>query len=105
MSVNKNRLLKLILITPAGQAEPVICDSIRFCVSDDQRGLGGGSYGIHRGHPDSIFSLSSGPVEAFLEGESVLCEEAQPGFALLRDDTLTVVVGGMFHQEEAEASV
>ncbi len=83
--------LQLKIITPQGSGEPIDCDSVRLTVRDGQKGRGGGSYGIRRGHAQAFFSLDAGGLTASLEGKPVFQGRTGRGFATVRDDLVTVV--------------
>ena len=84
--------LKLSVVTLAGTMEPIECDSVQLNVADNAEGKGGGSYGIHKGHIKSLFSLATGTLTALKNGETVLKAATGDGFATVQNDTVTVVV-------------
>ncbi len=80
----------LRLLTPAGTAAEVGCDSVQLTLRDNADGAGGGLVGIRRNHAPAVLALSEGPVRAFLRGETVLRATAG-GFASVRDNVITVI--------------
>ncbi|MGN1316222.1 MAG: hypothetical protein ACI4VW_04075 [Acutalibacteraceae bacterium] len=84
--------LTLKVVTPNQAVESVECDSIQLTVSDNEKGKGGGSYGIKQGHVESIISLNEGVIKAFLNGKTVLCGKSKGGFATVKNNTVTAVV-------------
>ncbi len=84
--------LTLKIVTPNEKVESVECDSIQLTVSDNEKGKGGGSYGIKQGHVESLISLNEGRIKAFLKGETVLCGKSKGGFATIKNNVVTAVV-------------
>lgn len=84
--------LTLKIVTPDKAVESVECDSIQLTVSDNERGKGGGSYGIKQGHVESLISLNEGTIKAFLKGKTVLCGKTKGGFATVKNNTVTAIV-------------
>lgn len=93
--------LTLIIVTPAGAAQPVQCDSVHLTVCDDLQGRGGGSYGIRAGHTKTLLALEKGSLAAFVSGETVLAGKSGSGFATVDKDVVTAVVE-FFTPESAE---
>lgn len=84
--------LTLNIVSPKGVYGPVHCDSVQLTVSDDLNGKGGGSYGIKRGHIESLLTLDKGLIKAFLDGKNILTASCDCGFATVRNNTVTAVV-------------
>lgn len=84
--------LLLRIVTPEKEWVYDECDSVNLCVNDNRKGKGGGSYGIHKGHTDAIFSLSEGKLYALKNGEVVVDASASSGFAKVEKNIVTVVV-------------
>lgn len=89
---SQNNKLKLLIVTPDEAPIHADCDSIRVTLSDDEKGRGGGSYGIRVGHTKTILSLSEGPVTAYQGGACILQRTCSAGFARVEDNVVTVVV-------------
>lgn len=87
-----DRCFTLELVTPGGLAARVTCDSVRLTLADGQRGSGGGSYGVRKGHAPAVFLLADGQTVALLDGEEVFSARTGEGFAGMAEDTLTVTV-------------
>ncbi len=84
--------ISLKIVTPTGAFEPIACDSVHLNVGDDKLGKGGGSYGIRKGHVDSMLLLCSGTLTAFLGGKCIFTAETGSGFATVENNTVTVTV-------------
>ncbi|MBQ8894655.1 MAG: hypothetical protein IJ043_09665 [Clostridia bacterium] len=83
--------LMLKIVTPEGEREPVVCDSVHLTVCDDADGKGGGSCGIRPGHVQALISLDEGSLDAFMKGVPVFQARCGTGFATVEQDTVTVV--------------
>lgn len=84
--------LTLIVITPEGRREGIPCDSVTFFVRDNERGEGGGSMGVRRGHIDAIAALEPGSaVRARSEGKEIASFRVSGGFASVKNNAVTVV--------------
>jgi len=68
------------------------CTSVRFNLSDDLKGMHGGSYGVRIGHTDSIFALEKGPVNVFEDEALALSGECGDGFATVKNNQVKLVV-------------
>ena len=86
----KDLILKIV--TPEGALTPVECDSVHLTVCDNQKGIGGGSYGIKKGHIEPLFSLGKGEIKAFLDSQAVFSAKCGSGFANVKENTVTAVV-------------
>ncbi len=84
--------LSLKVITPEKQYIYENCDSVNFCVSDNCKGNGGGSYGIRKGHAKAIFSLDEGKLSALKNGTVIVQSNASSGFARVENNVVTVIV-------------
>lgn len=91
MSDNSKALpLTLKIITPKGLIPDILCDSIILTVCDNEKGKGGGSYGIKKGHANAIIATDSGRILA-KAGDNVLFSEIfGEGFAVIDNNTVTV---------------
>ena len=83
--------ITLRVVTPAGVAAEVGCDSVRLVQCDDASGRGGGSVGILRGHVPAVIGLGSGRITALTDGRPVFSAEADSGFASVQDNVVTVI--------------
>ncbi|MBE6802360.1 MAG: hypothetical protein E7530_05715 [Ruminococcaceae bacterium] len=90
MTMSESLLLKVI--TPEKEYIYDNCDSVSFCVSDNQKGNGGGRYGIRKGHAKAVFSLDNGKLSASKNSEGVVEMITSSGFAKVEDNTVTVIV-------------
>lgn len=79
------------LITPSGTAYEGECVSVNLTAADDNKGNGGGSLGILRGHLPMIAALKN-PSEIIIKnekGEQKII--VYGGFAKVKDNTVTVI--------------
>ncbi len=81
----------LKVITPEKEYFYEACDSVSFCVGDNTKGKGGGSYGIHKGHANAIFSLSEGRLTASKNGEAIVEGIISSGFSSVENNIVTVI--------------
>lgn len=84
--------LTLNIVTPKCTYGPFQCDSIHLTIGDDDKGKGGGDYGIRKGHAKSLLSLDTGVIKAFFLGENILTGKSGCGFATVDKDIVTVVI-------------
>ncbi len=84
-------MLTLKIVTPSGAKEDIFCDSIILTVADSDNSGGGGLYGIRTGHADSLFATARGTISAKKEGQLIFSEEYGEGFAVCRNNTVTVI--------------
>ncbi len=84
--------LSLKVITPKKEYLYEMCDSVKFCVSDNEKGKGGGNYGIRKGHAKAIFSLDDGKMKASLNGKTTVEGVTSTGFATVEENIVTVIV-------------
>ncbi len=83
--------LKLLFLTPDGENETVICDSIHLMLKEGTSGNEGGSIGIRKGHIRSVMALQNGNVKAYFEGKIVFNKKAEKALAYVENDTVTVL--------------
>ena len=88
--MNKDKLT-LKIVSPQGLLCEKECDNISFTITDDKEGKGSGSYGIRKGHTNALFCLAKGKITAFNGQECCLSQEADGGFAQVKDNTVTIV--------------
>ncbi len=84
--------LSLKVVTPEKEYVYENCDSVNFCVSDNQKGNGGGSYGIRKGHAKAIFNLGKGKLSALKNGEMIVEGTVSSGFSSVENNIVTVIV-------------
>lgn len=89
---NRDRILKLTVITTDREPISVECDSIHLTVKDNEKGHGGGCYGIRYGHENAVIALGKGPLEAFEDGKSILKLDCSEGFARVEREKITAVI-------------
>ncbi len=90
MPSENNMPLTLVIITPEGALPEIKCNSINLCVADNEKGKGGGSYGIKKGHAEALIALSSGTVKAYIDGKTVYECTLSGGFAKISKNTVTI---------------
>ncbi len=83
--------LSLKVVTPEKEYVYDNCDSVSFCVSDNQKGNGGGSYGIRKGHAKAIFSLGKGKLSASKNGVVIIEANVSSGFSSVENNIVTVI--------------
>ena len=84
--------LVLKIVTPEGEMEPVPCDSVTVYARDNERGEGGGSMGIRRGHIEAVAALeTNSQVRAYSEGKLIASFTVSGGFASIKNNTVTVI--------------
>ena len=96
--------LELIILTPNGELARVPCDSVRLFARDNEAGEGGGSIGIRKGRLPAVAALEPGSkAEARLAGELVYKTRVPGGFAMVKDDTVTVLTDSIEKGESEDA--
>ena len=84
--------LTLKVLTPEGAELTAACDHVNLFALDNAAGEGGGSVGVRRGHCRALIALAPGSsVTAKREGAAVKKVRVLGGFAMVRDDTVTVL--------------
>ena len=92
----ENRLV-LNILSPEETLPAIECDSIHLVISDDEKGKGGGSYGIRPGHINSLISMDEGDVTAIFQGEKVCCAKVSSGLAIVENDVVTIMSDKILH--------
>ncbi|MBR4658830.1 MAG: hypothetical protein IKP26_06205 [Clostridia bacterium] len=84
--------LTLRLHTPEGYGKELECDHVNLFARDNALGEGGGSVGIRRSHCAAVIALAdNAKIEAKLDGRPVFKGAASGGFAMVKDDIVTVL--------------
>lgn len=84
--------LTVKIITPEGEKDEILCDSLTVNVCDNEKGTGGGSYGIRRGHAEALMALSEGRITA-KKGEEILFSEILPGgFLSVKSNCIKIIL-------------
>ena len=86
-------LLRLLLLTPDGKKAEAMCDSVIMLAADDEKGRGGGSFEIRKGHIPALAALVPGEVLGRTKNEVVLRAETDGGFARVDGDSVTILTG------------
>lgn len=95
--------LSLIIFTVDRQIEVSECDSIRLNIADDSKGRFSGSYGIKKGHTDTVFSLSAGKVTAYRNNEPIFFVETSDGFGTMENNTVRLTVDSIKEDTESKS--
>ena len=85
------KLLTLCIPGPDGKEQRIICDSVRLCAVDGEKGRGGGGFGIRPGHAKAIAALDRHTLRAMLDGAVVYEAEIPGGIASVCGDVVTVL--------------
>ena len=89
----RNDRLRLTLLTPDGKKAEAMCESIVMLAADDEKGKGGGSFEIRRGHIPALAALIPGEVLGRVKNETVFRAETGGGFARIDGESVTVLTG------------
>ncbi|MBO4278156.1 MAG: hypothetical protein J5925_07155 [Clostridia bacterium] len=84
-------LIRFEIVTPEGKKASVECESVNVFARDNAQGEGGGSVGFRPGHMPAVAALGKGEVCAFSGGKRIYSAFVEGGFALVRDNTVTVL--------------
>ena len=87
-----DKCFDLKIVTPNAYIGPLSCDSLKLTVIDGKGNKHGGSYGIRKGHTNSVFALECGVLEAFKNGERILFLKTARGFARIEPELVTVTL-------------
>lgn len=83
--------LTLTITTPE-ETRSVRCDAVSFKVPNGENSPNaGGSIGIRRGHTDALMAVDEGRIVARAADNTVLIAEITCGFAVIRQNTVTVI--------------
>ncbi len=87
-----NAKLTFRLVTPTGVAAEAECDLVSLVARDNERGEGGGSVGIMRGHAPALVALAKdSKITAKTDGKPAVTATVSGGFASVADDVVTVI--------------
>lgn len=82
----------LSIVTPKGAKGPYQCDSVHLSVADDDKGKGGGNYGIRKGHASAMLSLEDGTISGYVSQEIVIEGKSGRGFATVEKNQIVAIV-------------
>ena len=82
--------ISLLVTAPDSPGRQILCDSVHLTLDGGENGRGSGSYGIRPDHASALFALGIGPLSVFLKNKLVFSAELRNGFAIFKDNTLTV---------------
>ena len=87
------KLMTLKIVSPDGVNESTECDAVNLAARDNRKGEGGGSVGIRHNHLPAVIALEPGAeVIAKLNGSEVFRKSISGGFAMVKDNIITVLV-------------
>ena len=87
--------LTMRILTPEGELVSARCESVTLYARDNEKGEGGGSFGILKGHMPLIAALEEGsPAIAKSGGREIMRAKIRGGFAYAADDIITVIATG-----------
>ena len=92
---NKDLPLTLKVITPEGIFPEIPCSSIILTVKDNEKGKGGGAYGIKRGHTNAIIATDKGKITAKAGESTVFCEIFSESFATVENNTVILTANSV----------
>ena len=78
-------------------------DHIFANITDDIKGRFSGSYGIKKGHTDTVFSLCAGTVTAYRDNEAIFSAETSDGFGIMENNTVRLTVDSIKENSEANS--
>ena len=88
--------VRLVILTPAGEAASVECDHVNLFARDNAAGENGGSVGIRRGHAPAVVALEANSVVAAKScGREVFRTTVSGGFARVGSDRVTVITAAV----------
>ncbi len=84
--------LTLLIVTPEGEKLRIACEAVTFFARDNEKGEGGGSVGIRRGHLPALAALEPGSVVfARADGKDFPAGTVSRGFVSVKNDVVTVI--------------
>lgn len=87
--------VQLKIVSPAGEAVNLNCDSVQLYLPDGHQEKGGGWVGIRRGHRDALMALAPGTVRA-RQNDAVISEtKITGGVAFVENNVVTVLANGV----------
>lgn len=90
-----NDKLLLNIYTVDSAYEGIECDSVILSIADSSDGSFSGSYGIKKGHAETVFSLKKGKTLALNKGENVFSAATSDGFAMVKSNIVNVTVDSL----------
>ena len=85
-------VLTVKFFTVGQQIPDMECDSVRLPVSDNLKGEFSGSYGIRKGHANTVFSLKSGRIKLTADEKTVFEADISDGFATVENNEVCITV-------------
>lgn len=87
-----NKLISVEVVTPNGGRECVFeCESLHMTAKDNEKGKGGGSFGVRYGHANALAALENGEITAFIDGKEVKRLTCGGGYAKISRDNVTII--------------
>ncbi len=95
----QTKLIKVAIVTPAAHLsetsetdEPEFeCDSLRMNALDNEKGNGGGSFGVRYGHADALAALDKGNITAYSNGVIIKTLYIEGGYAKISRDKVVII--------------
>ncbi len=84
--------ITLRIMSPSIAHPDILCDSVRLTVADNEKGRGGGSCGIKKGHAPALIALSEGKVSAYRGNEEIFSRQTKGGFASVENNIVTLII-------------
>lgn len=92
MSDKNSCPLTVKIITPEGEKNEIYCESLTVTVRDNEKGKGGGSYGIRKGHAEALIALDKGKITAKKGEEIILSETFPEGFLSVKNNYIEIIL-------------
>lgn len=87
----QKKMLTVCVVTPSGDECSFECESVQMLAQDNEKGCGGGSFGVRYGHADALAALECGELKAFVDGKLTMSLLCGKGYAKIKADRVTVI--------------
>ena len=85
-------VLTVKIFTVGHRIPDMECDSVRLPISDNVKGEFSGSYGIRKGHANTVFSLKAGKIKLTANEKTVFEADISDGFATVENNVVCITV-------------
>ncbi len=91
------KLIKVTLVTPSGHSldspdeYEFECDSLHMNAPDNEKGKGGGAFGVRYGHADTLAVLDKGNITAYSNGVIIKKLYIEGGYAKISRDKVVII--------------